>query len=324
MALFARPAALAALALALAPGLAGADTTNIVFPVAGPVISWKDDYGTVSDGKRQTGNAIGVAAGTPVVATASGDVRLLWRGGGGWSVTLTTPTGDRFVYLHLGRDGNRKSAYAAGLQDGKHVKPGQTLGFSGFSGSATAEKPQLGFVYQPAGGSAVDPYELLASARRLPAARRPPPIERGTVRLTGMLTWSVRGDRASLLRMRTASIRREGRTERVERSLMMALAKDAAISRGTGKARELGPRHRPARDRLGDGPQGRHTRRAPRAHRATRTNRARETPRPRPRARPVPRRSPPRRSPRPESATRVPDARARRPRACRCPRSGGR
>jgi len=236
MALFARPAALAALALALAPGLVAADTTNIVFPVAGPVINWKDDYGTVSGGKRQTGNAIGVAAGTPVVATASGNVRLLWRGGGGWSVTLTTPTGDRFVYLHLGRDGNRKSAYATGLRDGNRVKPGQTLGFSGYSGSATAKKPQLGFVYRPAGGAAVDPYELLASARRLPAARRPPPIERGTVRLTGMLTWSVRGDRAALLRMRTASILREGRTERVERSLMMALAKDAAINRGTGKA----------------------------------------------------------------------------------------
>ena len=57
MALFARPAALAALALALAPGLVAADTTNIVFPVAGPVIHWKDDYGTVSGGKRQTGNA---------------------------------------------------------------------------------------------------------------------------------------------------------------------------------------------------------------------------------------------------------------------------
>jgi len=236
MALFARPAALAALGLALAPGLAAADTTNIVFPVAGPVISWKDDYGTVSGGKRQTGNAIGVAAGTPVVATASGDVRLLWRGGGGWSVTLTTPTGDRFIYLHLGRDGNRRSAYATGLRDGKHVKPGQTLGFSGYSGSATARQPQLGFVYQLAGGAAVDPYELLASARRLPAARRPPPIERGTARLTGMLTWSVRGDRAALLRMRTASILRGGRTERVERSLMMALAKDAAITRGTGKA----------------------------------------------------------------------------------------
>ena len=114
MALLARPAAFAALALALAPALATADTTNIVFPVAGPVISWKDDYGTVSGGTRQAGNAIGVAPGTPVVATATGKVRLLWRGSGGWSIALTTPTGDRFVYLHLGRDGNRRSAYAAG------------------------------------------------------------------------------------------------------------------------------------------------------------------------------------------------------------------
>ena len=126
MALLARPAALAALALALAPALAPADTTNIVFPVAGPVVSWKDDYGTVSNGTRQAGNAIGVAAGTPVVATASGEVRLLWRGSGGWSIALTTPTGDRFVYLHLGRDGNRRSAYAAGLQDGQRVKAGRS------------------------------------------------------------------------------------------------------------------------------------------------------------------------------------------------------
>jgi peptidoglycan LD-endopeptidase LytH len=236
MALLARPAALAALALALAPALAPADTTNIVFPVAGPVISWKDDYGTVSGGTRQAGNAIGVAAGTPVVATASGKVRLLWRGSGGWSIALTTPTGDRFVYLHLGRDGNRRSAYAAGLRDGKRVKPGEKLGWSGYSGSATARKPQLGFVYQPQGGQAVDPYELLLSARRLPGARRLPPIALGTMRVVGVLTWSVRGDRAAFLRMRTASIARDGRTERVERTLMLALARGAAIARGTAKA----------------------------------------------------------------------------------------
>lgn len=236
MALLARPAAFAALALALAPALAPADTTNIVFPVAGPVITWKDDYGTVSGGTRQAGNAIGVAPGTPVVATASGKVRLLWHGSGGWSIALTTPTGDRFVYLHLGRDGNRRSAYAAGLRDGKRVKPGEKLGWSGYSGSATAARPQLGFVYQPGGGEAVDPYELLASARRLPAARRPPPVALGRMRLSGVLTWSVRGDRAAFLRMRTASIARSGRTERVERTLMMALARDAAIARGTAKA----------------------------------------------------------------------------------------
>jgi hypothetical protein len=235
MALLARPAALAALALALAPGLARADTSNIVFPVAGPVISWKDDYGTVRGGVRQAGNAIGVAPGTPVVATAAGKVRLLWRGSGGWSITLATPTGDRFVYLHLGRDGNRRSAYVRGLRDGKHVVPGQRLGFSGFSGSASAKRPHLGFVYQPGGGEAVDPYELLASAHRLPAAQRPAPVAAGSMRLTGVLTWSVRGARAGFLRVRTASIVRGGRTERVDRSLMLALARDAAIARGAVK-----------------------------------------------------------------------------------------
>src|SRR3954464_8686515 len=125
MRLLARPAALAVLALALAPGTAPGDTTNLVFPVAGPVIGWKDDYGSVSGGTRQAGNAIAVAPGTPVVATSAGKGRLLWRGSGGRSITLTAPAGDLFVYLHLGRDGNRKSAYATGLRDGKRVVPGQ-------------------------------------------------------------------------------------------------------------------------------------------------------------------------------------------------------
>jgi hypothetical protein len=239
MALLARPAALAVLALALAPAAASADTSNIVFPVAGPVIGWHDDYGALSGGTRQRGNAIGVAAGTPVVASAAGRVRLLWRGSGGWSITLTTSTGDQFVYLHLGRDGNRRSAYAPGLRDGGLVKPAQRLGWSGYSGAATARKPQLGFVYQPGGGEPVDPYELLASARRLPAAVQPPPTApaaTGRLRLTGVLTWSVRGDKAAFVRLRTASIVSGGRTRRVQRSLMLSLAGDAAIARGHAKA----------------------------------------------------------------------------------------
>jgi hypothetical protein len=236
MAFFARPAALAALALALAPGVAAADTTNIVFPVAGPVTGWRDDYGTITAGTRQAGNAIGVAPGTPVVATAAGEVRLLWRGSGGWSIALRTPTGDLFGYLHLGRDGNRKSAYVAGLKDGEHVVPGQKLGFSGASGSGSGHRPQLGFVYQPGGGEAVDPYELLAAARRLPGAQRPAPVAAGTLRMTGILTWSVRGSKAGFLRVRTATIVRGGKTERIDRSVMLALAKDAAVARGTAKA----------------------------------------------------------------------------------------
>ena len=65
MALLARPAALAALALALAPAAARADTTNIVFPVAGPVIHWKDDYGTVSGGTRQAATRSASRRGRP-------------------------------------------------------------------------------------------------------------------------------------------------------------------------------------------------------------------------------------------------------------------
>jgi peptidoglycan LD-endopeptidase LytH len=235
MARIARPAALAALALALVPAVARADTSNIVFPVAGPVIAWKDDYGTLSAGTRQLGNAIKVKPGTPVVAAAAGRVRMLWRGSGGWSITLTTSDGNQFVYLHLGRDGNRKSAYLPGLRDGARVAQAQRLGWSGFSGSASAEQPQLGFQYLPGGGTPVDPYELLASARRLPAAAQPAPAAPGNLRMTGVLTWSVRGTKAALLRVRTATVVRDGQTRRVQQSLMLTLAGDAAIAREQAK-----------------------------------------------------------------------------------------
>jgi hypothetical protein len=236
MASLARPVALAGLTLALVPVAARADTSDIVFPVAGPVITWHDDYGTTFKGVRQLGNAIGVAPGTPVVAAAAGRVRMLWHGSGGWSLTLTTTAGDQFVYQHLGRDGNRKTAYLPGLKDGAKVAAAQRLGFSGCSGHLTCTTPQLGFQYLPGGGAPVDPYEVLASARRLPAATRTAPAAAGKLRMTGVLTWSVRGDRASLLRLRTASIVRDGQKQKTQQSLMMTLAGDAAIARPSGKA----------------------------------------------------------------------------------------
>ena len=104
MGLLARPAAIAALALVLVPVAARADTSNVVFPVTGPVVAWRDDYGTTTAGARQLGNTIGVKAGTPVVAVAGGRVRMLWQGGRGWNITLTTSDGNQFSYLHLGAD----------------------------------------------------------------------------------------------------------------------------------------------------------------------------------------------------------------------------
>ena len=57
----------------------------------------------------------------------------------------------------------------------------------------------------------------------------------GKLRLTGVVTWSARGDKAGLVRVRTATIVRGGRTEHVQQSLMLSLADDAAIAQGTGK-----------------------------------------------------------------------------------------
>ena len=236
MGLLARPAAIAALALVLVPVAARADTSNVVFPVTGPVVAWRDDYGTTTAGTRQLGNTIGVKAGTPVVAVAGGRVRMLWQGGRGWNITLTTSDGNQFSYLHLGADGSRASAFAAGLKEGDRVKQGQRLGSSGSSGLAAGAGPQIVFEYRPGGGETVDPYELLASARRLPTvASTPAAAVPGKLRLTGTLTWSVRGDTAAILRVRTASIVKDGATRHVQQSLMLSLAKDAAIARPSGR-----------------------------------------------------------------------------------------
>jgi hypothetical protein len=116
------------------------------------------------------------------------------------------------------------------------VKQAQRLGWSGISGLTAGAKPQLAFEYRPGGGATVDPYELLASARKLPAATTAAGAVPGKLRLTGTLTWSVRGDKSALLRVRTASIVRDGATRHVQESLMLALAEDAAIARATGKA----------------------------------------------------------------------------------------
>ena len=49
------------------------------------------------------------------------------------------------------------------------------------------------------------------------------------------MTWSVRGDKAALLRVRTATIVRDGGTQRVRQSLMFALAAGAAIAHRTSR-----------------------------------------------------------------------------------------
>ena len=264
-----RPAAVAALVLALVPVAARADTSNIVFPVAGPVVTWHDDYGTKIAGAPQRGNAIGVAAGTPVVATASGRVTMLWRGSGGWSITLTTADGQS---VRLPAPGPRRQPQdrlrCPGSRTEPRVKHAQRLGWSGFSGAASATAPQLGFQYLPGGGAAGRP--LRTARQRAPAARR------------GAAGARRAGQAAADRRRDLERARRHGRARCAcaRPPSSVTAAREASSSRSCSRSpttprsrarrqgRRGGARPGPARDGLGHGAQGRLARREPRAHRA--------------------------------------------------------
>ena len=169
MGLFARPAALAALALALAPGAGPGRHLQHRLPgrrsgdqLEGRLRHRQRRFAAVGQrDRRGSGNARRRHCGRQGATAVARRRRLEHhaRHAHGRPVRLPAPRARR----------QSQDAYIAGLRDGKRVVPGQKIGFSGFSGSASAKRPQLGFVYQPGGGEAVDPYELLASA----AACRP-------------------------------------------------------------------------------------------------------------------------------------------------------
>lgn len=135
-------------------------------PVAG--VAPRDLVDTFSaartEGRRH--NAIDIMAprGTPVVAAAGGQiVRLFASERGGKTVYQLGDDGETvFYYAHL-------DAYAASLQLGARVQPGDPIGTVGSTGNASADAPHLHFaiwtVDDPAhfwDGRPVNPYPLLA------------------------------------------------------------------------------------------------------------------------------------------------------------------
>jgi murein DD-endopeptidase MepM/ murein hydrolase activator NlpD len=75
---------------------------------------------------------LGAPAGTPVRVTAAGTVVAAgWDGGGGKTVKVRHPGGYITAYLHLSR-------FASGIQGGARVAQGDTIGFVGSTGLATA------------------------------------------------------------------------------------------------------------------------------------------------------------------------------------------
>jgi murein DD-endopeptidase MepM/ murein hydrolase activator NlpD len=127
-------------------------TNGMTCPVAGPV-SFVDSWGAPRDGHTHQGVDMMAAAGTPVVAIVSGAITLADYGdsAGYWQI-LSGNDGNQYWYMH-----NQQNTVTGGS-----VSAGQQIATVGDTGNAVGT-PHLHFEYHPGGGSAVNPYPLVAS-----------------------------------------------------------------------------------------------------------------------------------------------------------------
>lgn len=141
---------------------APSDTTDpppsgsLVCPVDGAV-AFTDSWGAPrSGGRTHKGVDMIASRGTPAVAIETGTIKRMGNGGlGGITVWITGASGDEYYYAHL--DG-----WADGLSVGQAVSAGDLVGYVGNTGNARYTVTHLHFEYHPGGGSAVDPYPLVA------------------------------------------------------------------------------------------------------------------------------------------------------------------
>jgi len=96
---------------------------------------------------------MGVSQGTPVYASADGEVQIVEGGPGGRSVRLQHPGVHKYRthYAHLSR-------YAPGLESGARVRRGDLIGYSGNTGVSTGAHLHYGMFRDD---EAVDPLQYL-------------------------------------------------------------------------------------------------------------------------------------------------------------------
>ena len=232
---------LLALAL-LAPAAGARRAPQIVFPVVAKLTFFGDDYGEPRGNGGHEGNDIGAPFGSPVVAVIDGVIELLpGYGGGGFAIRLVSDAGDHFMYLHLGDNKSRATAYAPGLESGKRVRQGEVIGFVGYSGNASRSNPHLHFEYRPGGGAHVNPYAMLLAANKLAVA--PDPRAAGKVvagaagtpislSARGRVSWVASGDGEVRLRLVLRKARLStGKAAELGKAFVFSLPLTAAIER---------------------------------------------------------------------------------------------
>lgn len=128
---------------------------RFAFPVYATDASVADDFGAARQIGAHQGNDVFAAFGAPVLAVTDGELSkvgtLPISGNRLW---LTSDAGDEFFYAHL-------SAFSPAAVDGRRVKAGQVIGFTGNTGDAEPTPPHVHFEIHPGGGDAIDPHPIL-------------------------------------------------------------------------------------------------------------------------------------------------------------------
>jgi murein DD-endopeptidase MepM/ murein hydrolase activator NlpD len=127
------------------------------FPVYGEATA-ADDFGAArADTGVHEGNDVFAPFGAPVLAVADGTVhRVGTLPISGNRLWLHTAAGDAFFYAHL-------SAFSPDAENGRKVKAGTVLGFTGNTGDAEPTPPHVHFEIHPGGEAedAIDPHAIL-------------------------------------------------------------------------------------------------------------------------------------------------------------------
>ena len=129
------------------------------FPVYGTA-DVADDFGAArADTGKHQGNDVFGPFGAPVLAVADGTVhRVGTLPISGNRLWLHTEAGDAFFYAHL-------SAFSPDAENGRKVKAGTVLGFTGNTGDAEPTPPHVHFEIHPGGEEkdAIDPHAILVA-----------------------------------------------------------------------------------------------------------------------------------------------------------------
>jgi len=148
---------------------------DLAVPVDGSHHLWDTFWASRSHGIHHAQDLM-AAKGTPVVAAASGTVRLVnWTAQAHMnadrccSIVVRHDDGWESVYIHLdndtpGTDDGRGWGIADGIAPGVPVRAGQVIGFVGDSGNAEATASHLHFELLDPSGTYVNPYHALVAA----------------------------------------------------------------------------------------------------------------------------------------------------------------